>query len=186
MDNGFNVGKDLKTKSVEELRIEQEKASYPYSIILLNLTGDLNIGVAIRTASLLGAESVHVFGRRRIDRRSLVGTQNYITIYREDGLDEDGNIDFSQFIKYCEKNELNPVLVEHGGVPLPKINWKADGRYWKPCFVFGNEGSGIPEEFLCSDLPVISIPQIGVMASYNVSSAASIVMWDYVSRRFLT
>jgi tRNA G18 (ribose-2'-O)-methylase SpoU len=47
------------------------------------------------------------------------------------------------------------------------------------CLVFGNESNGLPESFLNSDMKKISIPQLGVLRSFNVSAAAAIVMWDF-------
>lgn len=183
MSTTFNVVDKHKSCSVDDLRKIQETESFPFSVMALNITGDLNIGMMIRTATLLGAEKVYIFGRRKIDNRSLVGCQNYVIIDRQWGLDDDENLSLDSFLDVCKKEELNPVLIEHGGKPLHKVNWK-DGTYHKPCFVFGNEGTGIPDEFMNHNFTKVSIPQRGVMRSYNVAAAASIVMWDYVSKRF--
>ena len=51
-------------------------------------------------------------------------------------------------------------------------------------FIFGNESYGIDKEVLnyCSDIEgfsVLSIPQLGILRSLNVSNSASIVLWEY-------
>ncbi len=185
MNNGFNVRKEYKHLSVQELKLIQKRDSLPYSVVALNLNGDLNVGMMARTSALLGAQAFYVFGRRKIDRRSLVGTQNYLDIQRIYGLESvngDEQVSFEMFNGLVDTLKLNPILIEHGGTPLPEVDWD---DYESPAFVFGNESDGFPVEFMESKYPKISIPQYGVMTSYNVASAASIVMWDYVSRRHI-
>jgi len=46
-------------------------------VICLNLSGDINIGGIIRTASLFGVGKVHLLGRKRYDKRGAVG--QYVT-----------------------------------------------------------------------------------------------------------
>ena len=179
MNNGFNVRDEYKNLTVPELKEIQDKESLPFSVVALNLNGDLNIGMMIRTAALLGASDFYIFGRRKIDRRPLVGVQNYMNIHRVWGLDTNEEIDYLSFQELCKTYKLSPVLVEQGGTPLNEVNWS---DYPSPTFVFGNEGDGLPTEFIESDYPKISIPQVGVMRSFNVAAAASIVLWDYVSK----
>lgn len=180
-NNGYNVKNELKSFTLNELQKLQEEQSFPFSVLLLNLTGDLNIGMIIRTCVLMGADKVHVLGRRRIDSRSLVGAQNYIDINRVWALDDEEEIDPDTFREYCESEDINPVLVEQGGTPLHKVDWFGDDIPDHPTFVFGTESEGIPAEIMDMGYPVLSIPQRGVMRSFNVSSAASIILWDYAS-----
>ena len=179
MDNGFNVRDEYKDLTVPQLKEIQERGSLPFEVMTLNLNGDLNVGMIIRSAALMGASRVHIFGRRRIDRRSLVGVQNYMNMVRQWGLDDEEDLCYTKFEQYVKSSQLNPIFIEQGGIELHKVDWS---KHTNPCFVFGNEGSGIPDEFLNSSYPTISIPQTGVRRSFNVSAAASIVMWDYISR----
>ena len=182
IENSFNVRDEYKSKTVDELKEICKKDSLPYRVCMLNVEGDLNIGMSARTASLLGAEKFYVFGRRKIDRRSLVGAQNYLPIERVDGLDEKGNISLDKFIAFCNAEEIEPVLVEHGGLNIENFDWKGFvnitcGNLKRTmCLVFGNESTGIPREF--TGFWKVRIPQRGVLRSYNVASCASIVMWD--------
>lgn len=186
VENGFNVRDEYKLLTVDELKEIAKKDRLPFRVCAVNIEGDLNIGMMARTAFLLGAERFYIYGRRKIDRRSLVGAQNYLDIVRVAGLDNDGNIDYIQFREFCDKEEMYPILVETGGESISTVNWDeiADIYDYIPCLVFGNEASGFPDSFLKSDLPKVSIPQLGVLRSYNVSAAAAIVIWEFVSKYF--
>ncbi|MFZ9885150.1 MAG: hypothetical protein ACO3ON_06810 [Ilumatobacteraceae bacterium] len=76
----FNVLSDLQHLSVDELRELAKSKQLPYAVALANITGDLNTGVMIRTACVLGAERVFLFGKKKYDRRSTVGAHNYIEL----------------------------------------------------------------------------------------------------------
>ena len=175
--NHWNVRDEFKDNTLEENRQIQLTDGNYFAVGIINVTGDLNVGMMIRTACLLGAEDVFVFGRKKIDKRSSVGAENYIPIsyytYEDPLSMEDELIDDIQRLS----QGYTPVLVEQGGTPL---QYHDHNSIDYPLFLFGSESHGIPEE-VCKAFPNhISIPQWGVLRSYNVSSAMSMVCWDYV------
>ena len=185
LDN-FNVHDHLKGKSVEELRAINTEDRLPYAVAVINLTGSLNIGIIIRTACLMGAERVIVFGRRKYDVRSCVGSHNYIPVERIDGFVDDiipdPPLDAVKFRTTMEHFNYIPLFIETGGYELNRLELLGGHRYAakknkKLCLVLGSEGEGIPEDILSQGI-VYSIPQLGVIRSYNVSSAASIALWE--------
>jgi tRNA G18 (ribose-2'-O)-methylase SpoU len=139
----------------------------------------------IRTSHCLGAKSVIIFGRQKIDNRSLVGAANYIRVERARAIDEKLVMDPQIFLDLLSARNLTPVFVESGGLPVSRIDWKLRlgemaRRGTEPCLIMGNETDGIPSEIL--DLSrlfpnsfVTSIPQRGVIRSMNVAVAHSIV-----------
>jgi len=185
--NNFNVHDHLKDKSVEELQEINSKDRLPYGVAVINLTGSLNVGIIIRTACNLGAERVIVFGRRKYDARSCVGSHNYIPVERIDGFVDnkapDPVLDATKFVDVMERFKYMPIFFEtpcdymiDGSATLGAFR-VADSKGKKPCMVFGSEGQGIPKDIL--DLGVTyALPQLGVIRSYNVSTAASIAMWE--------
>lgn len=192
----FNIADQYRNMPQDEIVALVQAQTRNFSICCLNVDGDLNIGSLIRTASLLGAQQSYVFGRRRIDNRGLLGANHYHTIERIHGLTDDGELDFEAFDKFTETEGLFPIFVEQGGTPLHEMNWTVDvvvvkkHTGWQPMFVFGNESTGIPKEFLARckkeiSTLVVSIPQVGALRSFNVSAAGAIVMWDYVSKMCL-
>lgn len=172
--NTFNVHDDLKSLDLEGLINYQRESSLPYAVCCLNLTGDLNLGVILRTACIFGASKAIIFGKRRYDRRSTVGAQNYLDLHRYDGLDENEMYCPVKFAAVMEEHNLAPIFVEQGGEDLMDHNSTLIDDLM-PCYVFGNEGDGIPES-LIGDSPKLSIDQVGVLRSLNVAAAASIVI----------
>ena len=190
MDNSFNVRDAHKSLTVDELREISRKDFLPFRVCAVNIEGDLNIGMMVRSASLLGAEKFYVFGRRKVDRRSMVGAQNYIPIERIEGLDSNDEVDFFKFVNMCSTEKLFPILCETVGHSVETIGWERyvsmAGQNYTLCLVFGNESNGFPQMFLDSPIPRISVPQRGVLRSFNVAAASNIIMWElsqFLSKR---
>lgn len=178
----WNIDNQHKGKSLEEIQQFQRDKSLPFGVCALNITGDLNVGIMARTACLTGASKFFVYGRRRFDRRSTVGAQNYIDIVRQDGLNDDGSYDVDLFYNMMDNHNFVPVFIEQGGMSVSRhnpVNWPV-----APCYVFGNEGEGIPEYLIRPGFPVLTLSQRGVLRSYNVSSAASIVMYSIMEKYY--
>jgi tRNA G18 (ribose-2'-O)-methylase SpoU len=173
----YNVLDGYKFLSLEEVKEIQQKDSLPFAVCGFNIAGSLNIGMMIRTALLMGAEKFIVFGRRAYDRRSCVGAQNYLPIERIEGYDEDGNFSKTKFDQAMDTLGYMPVFIETGGIDIRNLDYiKTFNK--KPCLVFGTESEGIPENIIGDGIKM-SIPQLGVLRSLNVASAASIAMWEF-------
>jgi len=178
MSRHYNVLDECKNNTIEENRQFCENQSFPFAVGTVNVLGDLNVGIMIRTASLLGAEEFIIFGRARYDRRSTVGAENYIKMTFAGG-------DSADIFEHLKNTKYHPVIVEHGGLELPFsfAEWTLLTENKTPLFIFGSEGDGFSQEFLNDPqmtYPIISLPQRGVLRSYNVSSAMGIVVYDYV------
>ena len=82
------------------------------------------------------------------------------------------------------KHGYRPVFVEQGGTPLNKVdwwNWILSMQPLRPCLVFGNENRGVQDDLLHDRRGrIVSIPQHGVIRSFNVASASAIVMYDMI------
>ena len=98
----YNVHDHLKAYDVPTLKDITEQDRLPFAVCIINLVGDLNTGIIIRTANLMGAEKVFVFGRRRYDRRSTVGSHNYVDVVQVGGFDNDGYVDPVKFHKLMD------------------------------------------------------------------------------------
>lgn len=181
----WNVHDHLKEKTLTDLQAVSKLDRLPWHTMALNLTGDLNVGTIIRTSHCLGASSVIIVGRTKLDRRSLVGAENYITVERYRTVDEKFQLDVGEIASILETKKLTPIFCESGGVPLPKASWKLrveaiNLRGYQPCLVMGNETGGVPRELLdlsniLANSFVVSIPQRGVIRSLNVAVAHSII-----------
>lgn len=185
VSNYWNVKNEYKGKSLPELRNICETDTLPFAVCAINITGDLNLGVMIRTACLLGAERFIVYGRHGYDRRSTVGAQNYIEIVKAGSIDRGGSleVDYSEFFPTLNSFGYHPVFFETGGRPLREFNPNVCVEPGKlPCLVFGNEGVGI-EPSLMEGKTIFSLHQRGVLRSFNVCAAASIAI-EHVSHYY--
>jgi len=96
---------------------------------------------------------------------------------------EDRDCVTDTFRRMYRGNMLSPIIIDKTkeSCSIYSNYFKSFGMYMRiiePCFVFGNEGGGIPE-YLIEDLPQFHIPQRGVIRSLNVSSAAAMVMHEF-------
>lgn len=190
LSNHFNVRDEYKNNTVEE-NVEICKSDrLPFSVGMINVTGELNIGMSVRTASLLGADNFYIFGRRKFDKRSTVGAEKYINIVQH-VYDDPINSDEDIFGALCNLQDTTHdiVLCEHGGHELGKFSWYDVGIYphekYTPLFLFGSESHGIPEYISNKFFNKVSIPQRGVLRSFNVSAAMNIIVWDYIKEMHL-
>lgn len=207
--NTFNVRDEFKHLSKEQLDKLVADSRLPYAVAALNVTGDLNVSGIIRSASMFGAEKVLIIGRKNFDRRGAVGAQNYVKVEKYSAMEDEVTIDPNAFFKIMEENNYIPIAVETGGKNLNDLfnkiticmtsdenNNKFETYFYdgmgriskiyngKPCFIMGQEGTGIPESILTKIEHVVTIPQLGPMRSLNVASAASIVMYEFA--KYLT
>lgn len=175
----WNVRDEYKACTMEQLRQVCDNDRLPFAICMVNVSGDLNIGMSMRSASLLGAEKFLIFGSKKYDRRSTVGAQNYIDVVAFDAKKDRNSLDldYSKFDQFMDSYNYYPVMFDTGGIPVDQYNWIDRSSNKKPCLVFGNEGLGLPEE-LTKNKQIVTIPQLGVLRSLNVGIAASIAMYE--------
>ncbi len=172
----YNVHSVFQDKPKEELTGIARRLALPVHLMLLNLDGNMNIAMSIRTAAVMGCSDVWVVGRRRYDARPEVGSKNYIRVHKVPELDHPRT--------FFEKKDLQPVLVEQGGASLEEFNFKPLQRKGTVCFIVGSESHGIPKEWLLmlDDCPRVSISQYGMVRSLNVSIASSIVIYEFMKQ----
>ncbi len=179
-----NVRDEFKHVSTEDLRELSKKDRFPFAVMTLNVLGDMNVSTVIRSAHLMGAERVVVFGRRKLDNRGMVGTGNYQQVDRVWGVDEDLMLQADAFVSYCETYAYTPVFVEQGGVNVYDVDWKlmhvtCSNLHKKIMLVLGTEREGVPDHIIQAGKTlggcVVSIPQRGVIRSHNLSMAFAIV-----------
>lgn len=201
MQNPQNVRAEFKDMTLEECQDKCFADRLPFDACFLNITSDLNVSASIRTLHLLGVEKIFILGKKKLDRRALVGAEFYTDIEYMGGLNLDTlEIENEVFLEMLSKNEdYFPIFVEMGGENLRDINWKEslakvnslhqDYQSYRPLLIFGNEHRGIGDNILAlkDKLPrsmVVSIPMKGVLRSLNVSASVAMVTWNMVSQMY--
>lgn len=176
-NNNFNVRDDLKSLTVDEIKATRKHKNF--AVATFNLKGDLNLGSIMRTAEITGAKDFFILGHRSWDRRSAVGVQNYLNVEKHEEC-----VDWKTTSNFILDRGYRPIVVEQGGEnlfswleyekSLEKFNRLKGCTMIPVCFIFGPEDTGLP------DWPAhISLEQIGVSRSYNVSSAASVILYNW-------
>lgn len=171
-DNGFNVQDNYKHYTVEQLQKIYKQNSLPFAVGVFNVSGNLNTSVIFRTAVCMGARKLFTFGDTRFDRRGLVGVNNYCEIenYKPENYED---IDL-----YLRERNYWPLFIEK----TDKSHSINSLKYVRQsCLIFGNESTGIPEEFM-NPLYTYHIPMHSFMRSLNVGAAAAIAI-NHVAER---
>lgn len=74
----LNVVDAMQNMTLSEINDVYVKTSNKAAVACLNLSGDINIGMMIRTASLFGLEKFFIMGRKVYDKRTSVGCHKHI------------------------------------------------------------------------------------------------------------
>ena len=188
-------------KYIEEICHTKTK-KYPFAThkfgintMVISIHSCLNIGNMIRTANLTGVSKFFVFGNRLYDKRSAMCSYSHTKIIRiadkelKERLDEeDYNFDENLFYNTFIENNMYPIFIEQhkDGIFIEDINWN-EILHGTPCFVFGNEKLGIPENLLkikdkFTNSKIIQVRQVGNVNSYNVSNMYAIIMHNIFER----
>ena len=148
----------------------------------------------MRSGCIFGVKTFHIIGKKIYDSRSCVGANKYTNIKLLNDIILDlpdkavkPKVNINKFRSYIIENNFNPIFVEQGGKDLIEFNFN-ETYYENPLFIFGNETYGIDMEVIksCKDIKgfaFISIPQIGLINSMNVSTSASVVIWEYYKQK---
>lgn len=176
--NSYNVKTELQDLDVEELKEINYKDRLNFAVCCFNILGDLNVGMIIRTANLMGAKKVIVVGKKQWDRRSSVGTHHYIDIEFIKGFTDFDEPDPMEFKDCMERNNFVPVMIETGGWDISRMKGDlVNIKNKTPCLVFGCEQGGIPDEIKKQGV-IYTIKQYGVIRCLNVSASAAIAMYE--------
>ncbi len=158
-------------KKDRQRNVMAEPGKHQFILVLDNLQAGFNVPKIFRSAEAFGAHEIHLINIDAFDPAPAKGTFRKVPAKFHDSIStcmtELKERGYQLFTLEADKGE---TLYE---APLPL----------KSAFILGNEDSGI--SFDISDYPEIkclSIPHFGQTESLNVSIAASIVMYEYISQ----
>lgn len=167
-----NVIDEYKTLPHDDIKSRLAEKCTGFSVLMTHVEGDFNIGTVMRSANFFGAHEFFYWGKKRFDRRSAVGVHHYTPLHFLDSLEDVVKV----------KDHYTFVGLENnipGTISIRKFDWNTAKP---PCIVVGEEGGGIHDEILKLCEVLIEIPNFGSVRSINVGSAASLAMYDYVSK----
>lgn len=156
---------------LEAIVADLDTRRHPFHVAIENWQHDLNIGSIVRTANAFAAETVHIVGRRRWNRRGAMVTDRYQHLMHHP--------DVADFVAWARGEALPIVAVDNveGSVPVDSADLPE-----RCVLLFGQEGPGLsPEALAAADL-VVEITQYGSTRSINAAAAAAIVMHEWARR----
>lgn len=156
---------------LEAIVADLDTRRHPFHVAIENWQHDLNIGSIVRTANAFAAETVHIVGRRRWNRRGAMVTDRYQHLMHHP--------DVADVVAWARGEALPIVAVDNveGSVPVDSADLPE-----RCVLLFGQEGPGLsPEALAAADL-VVEITQYGSTRSINAAAAAAIVMHEWARR----
>ncbi len=179
-----------------EINKELQKTKNSFGILMVNIDYDNNSGNIIRTANAMGAIEVILYGRKKFDRRSSMGTEFYTNFRQITHIEEIDEAFGSYDLIVGLDNIKGSVSMYDFDWGLVKLNSevKPQNESDKPCqtnnsktkprvlICLGQESTGLPEEIIRKCDKLVQIPQYGSVRSLNVGTAAGIAMYDFVRK----
>ena len=154
----------------------------PVAVILDNVRSMNNVGSIFRTCDAFAVEKLYLCGitaqppNKEITKTALGATESVDWEYFED---------IVSLVKCLQQEDYKVYIVEQTDISVSLENFIFPSSS-KIAVVLGNEVFGITEELLPFCDGAIEIPQFGTKHSLNVTIAGGIVIWEAVSKIFLT
>ena len=158
--------------SMDAIVADLDTRRHGFHVAIENWQHDLNIGSIVRSANAFLADTVHIVGRRRWNKRGAMVTDRYQHVLHHPTIDD--------LLEYATEHSLPLVAVDNveRSVPVEKTTLPE-----RCILLFGQEGPGLSPEALAAADQVVEITQFGSTRSLNASAAAAIVMHQWVVQR---
>lgn len=144
---------------------------HPFHVAIENWQHDMNIGSIVRSANAFLADTVHIIGRRRWNKRGAMVTDRYQHVVHHP--------DVGAFTAWAAGEGIPIIAVDNVGEAVPVDRAALPERC---VLLFGQEGPGLSDEALAAASGHIEITQYGSTRSINASAAAAVVMYEWCRR----
>ncbi len=153
----------------EAIVADLDARRHPFHVAIENWQHDFNIGTVVRNANAFLAESVHVVGKRRWNRRGAMVTDRYQHIIHHESI--------ADLAAWASSSGLPLIGVDLLPESQPLERFDLPERC---VLLFGQEGPGLSDEArACCDV-VLSIAQFGSTRSINAGVASGIAMHAWI------
>ena len=160
-----NVVDRFRYWTVEAIVAELDTRRHGFSVAIENWQHDMNIGSIVRTANAFLAETMHIVGRKRWNKRGAMVTDRYQHIVHHESI--------AELVGFARETGRPIVAVDNvpGAVEVGKFAFPE-----RCILLFGQEGPGLTADALDAADAVVEIRQFGSTRSLNAAAAAAIVM----------
>jgi tRNA G18 (ribose-2'-O)-methylase SpoU len=142
---------------------------HPFHVAIENWQHDMNIGSIVRSANAFAADTVHIIGRKRWNKRGAMVTDRYQHVMYHP--------DVESFATWAADAHLPVIAIDNvpGSVAIETFVFPG------ACvLLFGQEGPGLSREALAAATDVVEITQYGSTRSINASAAAAVAMHSWI------
>ncbi len=154
---------------MEAIVADLDGRRHPFHVAIENWQHDLNIGSIVRSANAFAAESVHIIGRRRWNKRGAMVTDRYQHVLQHP--------DVAAFAEWAKEAGLPIIGIDNipGSVIIETFTFPR-----RCVLLFGQEGPGLSPEAIAASEAIVEISQFGSTRSINASAAAAVTMHAWI------
>ncbi|MFC6356094.1 TrmH family RNA methyltransferase [Luethyella okanaganae] len=155
--------------SMDAIVADLDEHRHPFHVAIENWQHDMNIGSIVRSANAFAADTVHIVGRKRWNKRGAMVTDRYQHVMH--------HTDVAAFLAWARSDGLPVVAVDNvtGSVLIETFDWPE-----RCVLLFGQEGPGLSQEAMMAADVIVEISQFGSTRSINASAAAAVAMHSWV------
>ncbi|MGI6877424.1 TrmH family RNA methyltransferase [Microbacterium sp. gxy059] len=173
LENGDsrNVVDAYRYWNMDAIIADLDTRRHPFHVAIENWQHDMNIGSIVRSANAFLADTLHIIGRKRWNRRGAMVTDRYQHVVHHP--------DVATFAAWAQGEGIPILAVDNVGDAQPVDRADLPERC---VLLFGQEGPGLSEEALAASQARIEITQYGSTRSINASAAGAVVMYEWCRR----
>ena len=156
---------------MEAIVADLDERRHPFHVAIENWQHDMNIGSIVRSANAFAADTVHIIGRKRWNKRGAMVTDRYQHVLHHDTVEN--------FAAWAADARLPIVAIDNvpGSVIIETFDFPTE------CvLLFGQEGPGLSDAALAAAFATVEISQFGSTRSINASAAAAVAMHAWVAQ----
>jgi tRNA G18 (ribose-2'-O)-methylase SpoU len=157
--------------TIEAIKHDLDEHRHPFHVAIENWQHDMNIGSIVRSANAFGADTVHIIGRRRWNKRGAMVTDRYQHVLNHP--------DVATFVTWAHERGLPIIAVDNVPGSVAVESYRLPERC---VLLFGQEGPGLSSEALAAADAIVEITQFGSTRSINASAAAAVAMHVWVTQ----
>lgn len=160
---------------MEAIVADLDAHRHAFHVAIENWQHDMNIGSIVRSANAFAADTVHIIGRRRWNKRGAMVTDRYQHV--------EYHPDVAAFAAWAHEASVPIIAVDNvpGAVPIEAFDWPE-----RCVLLFGQEGPGLSDEATAAADAVVEITQYGSTRSLNAAAAAAITMHSWILAHAVT
>jgi tRNA G18 (ribose-2'-O)-methylase SpoU len=166
-----NVVDKYRYWTMDAIVADLDAKRFPFHVAIENWQHDMNIGSIVRSANAFAAQTVHIVGRRRWNKRGAMVTDRYQHVLHHDTV--------AELVEWARAASMPIIAIDNvpGSVIIETFAFPE-----RCVLLFGQEGPGLSDAAIEAADAVVEISQFGSTRSINASAAAAIAMHVWIEQ----